>query len=249
MMLYQTMEQLAEMKLSGLLAGLREQIEGNDYAELSFEERLALLVDKEYLLRDNRRLTKKLQEARLKVRAQIEDVDFQSPRGLDKKHFLELASGNWLTRKHNLIMTGPTGSGKTYLACALTEKACRSGFRCLYMHFPDLVREMTVARAEGTLQTLVRRWEKRDLLVIDDWLREPLTAEQARCMIDLMDNRFRSKSTLLASQIPVGDWHARFQDPTLADAVLDRIVHDSHRIELQGDSMRKRTSSLTKRAS
>jgi DNA replication protein DnaC len=248
MMLYQTMEQLTEMKLTGLLAGLREQVDGEGYADLSFEERLGMLVDKEYLLRENRRLTRRLREARLKVKAEIEDVDFQAPRGLDKGFFLELANGGWLRRKHNCIMTGPTGSGKTYLACALAQKACREGFRCLYIHFSDLLRDMAIAKAEGELHGLVRRWSHRDLLIIDDWLREPITPEQVRCVLDLMDDRFRTKSTLFTAQVPVSDWHGRFQDPTLADAVLDRIVHDSHRVELKGDSMRKKTSNLTKSA-
>ncbi len=247
-MLHQTMDQLAEMKLSGILAGLREQLEGDGYADLTFEERIGLLVDKEYLLRENRRLTRRLQEARLKIKAEVENVDFQTPRGLEKRVFLELTGGGWLRRKHSLIMTGPTGVGKTYLACALAQKACREGFRCLYVHFSDLVRDLAIARAEGEIYGLVRRWAKRDLLIIDDWLREPLTPEQARCVVDLMDDRFRTRSTLLTSQIPVSDWHDRFQDPTLADAVLDRIVHDSHRVELSGDSMRKKTSSLTKSA-
>ncbi len=236
------------MKLTGLLAGLREQFDGEGYADLSFEERLGLLVDKEYLLRENRRLTRRLQEARLKVKAEVEDVDFQTPRGLNKGFYLELANGGWLRRKHNCTMTGPTGCGKTYLACALAQKACHEGFRCLYIHFSDLLRDMAIARAEGELYGLVRRWGKRDMVIIDDWLREPLTLEQARCVLDLVDDRFRAKPMLLTAQAPISDWHGRFQDPTLADAVLDRILHDSHRIELNGDSMRKKTSSLTKRA-
>lgn len=247
-MLYQTMEKLAAMKLSGLLSGLREQVEGNGYTELSFEERLGLLVDKEYLLRENRRLTRRFQEARLKVKAQVEDVDFQADRGLDKGHFLDLAGGAWIQGRHNLIITGPTGVGKTYLACALAHKACRDGFRCLYVHYPELVSEMSISKAQGELQSFVRRLGHRDLLVVDDWLREPLSPDQSRAVLDLVDNRFRARSMLLATQIPVGDWHAMFQDPTLADAVLDRIIHDSHRMKLSGDSMRMKTSDLTKSA-
>lgn len=247
-MLYQTMEKLSEMKLTGFLSALREQVDGDGYADMTFEERFGLLVDKEYLLRENRRLTRRFQEAKLKVKAQIEDVDYQAPRGLEKGLFLELAGGAWIQKQHNLIMTGPTGVGKTYLACALAQKACRDGFRCLYSHFPDMVRDMAISKAEGELHAFIRRLGHRDLLIIDDWLRDPVSAEQARILLDLIDERFRTKSILLATQTPVADWHGRFQDPTTADAVLDRIVHDSHRIDLTGDSMRKRTSKLTKRA-
>ena len=167
---------------------------------------------------------------------------------MDKRLFLELASCGWIGRKHNLIITGPTGGGKTYLACALAQKACREGIRCLYYHFPELLQDIGISRAEGSERIFARKLATRDLLVVDDWLREPISAEIARSLADLMDERFRNKSTLFATQFPVAEWHGRFQDPTLADAVLDRIVHDSHRIELSGDSMRKRTSDLTKSA-
>lgn len=141
MLLQQTMERLSEMKLSGILAGLKEQVDGDGYSDLSFEERLGLLVDKEHLLRENRRLTRRFQEARLKVRAQVEDVDFRAARGLEKGFFLELAGGRWISQRHNLVITGPTGVGKTYLACALANRACREGYRCLYTRYPDLVRD------------------------------------------------------------------------------------------------------------
>lgn len=249
MLIHQTKEKLAEMKLSGMLSGLAEQLEHDGYKEMSFEERVGLLVDKEYLLRENRRLTRRFREARLKIKAQIEDVDYRAPRGLDRELYLYLAGGSWIAQRHNAIMTGPTGCGKTFLACALAHKACRDGFRCIYYHFPDLLRELSISRAEGTDHSLLRKLGRRDMLVIDDWLWEPVTAEQARAIVELFEHRFRSRSTLLTSQIPVSEWHGRFQDPTLADAVLDRIVHDSYRVELSGDSMRKRTANLTKRNS
>ena len=248
MLHHQTREKLSQMKLSGFLDGLKDQLENPAFKDLDFEERFGLLVDKEYLLRENRRLTRRFQEARLKIKAMVEDVDFQSPRGLDKRLFLELAGGAWIDRSHNLIITGPTGGGKTYLACALAHKACREGQRCLYYHFPDLLRDLGISRAEGTEPLLARKLASRDLLIIDDWLREPINPEMARVLADLMDERFRKKSTLFSTQLPVAEWHGRFQDPTMADAVLDRIVHDSYRIELSGDSMRKRTASLTKTA-
>ena len=248
MLNHQTMERLSQMKLTGILEGFKEQLDNPAFSDLAFEERFGLLVDREYLLRDNRRLTRRFQEAHLKVKASVEDVDFHAPRGLDKRLFLELATCGWIGRRHNLVITGPTGSGKTYLACALAQKACREGKRCLYFHFPELLQELNISRAEGSQRLLVRKLATRDLLVIDDWLREPVSAEIARGLADLMDDRFRNKSTLFATQFPVAEWHGRFQDPTLADAVLDRIVHDSYRIELSGDSMRKRTSDLTKSA-
>lgn len=246
MLIHQTMEKLAEMKLSGFLAGLRDQMDNPQYQDLSFEERLGLLVDKEYLGRENRRLTRRLREAQLRLQAEIEDVDFQLPRGLDKTQLLTLAEGSWIHHHHNLIITGPTGVGKTYLACALARKACREGYRTLYHNFPDLIRDLVLARADGSYPSLAAKIARRDLLIIDDWLRDPLSAEQSRYILDLIDDRFRTKSTLMATQLPVSNWHKRFKDPTIADAILDRLVHDSYRIELKGESMRKKTSNLTK---
>ena len=245
MLIHQTMEKLAQMKLTGLLEGLREQIDNQDLSQLSFEERFGLLVDKEFVLRENRRLTRRLREARLKIRAEIENIDYQTSRGLDKSFFLELAACFWIHNHHNLIITGPTGIGKTYLACALAHKACREGYRSIYYHFPRLLTELAMSKAEGTYHKLAFTLAKRDLLIIDDWLRDPLTAEQARFILDLFDDRFRNSSTLLSSQFPVSSWHERFKDPTLADAIMDRIVHDSYRLKLKGDSMRKTTSPLT----
>jgi DNA replication protein DnaC len=245
MLIHQTMEKLAQMKLTGLLEGIREQIDNQGFSELSFEERFGLLVDKEFVLRENRRLTRRLQESRLKIQAEIENIDFQASRGLDKSFFLELAACSWIHNHHNLIITGPTGVGKTYLACALAHKACREGYRSIYYHFPKLLTDLAMSKAEGTYHKLAFTLAKRDLLIIDDWLRDPLTAEQARYILDLFDDRFRNSSTLLSSQFPVSSWHERFKDPTLADAIMDRIVHDSYRLKLKGDSMRKTTSPLT----
>jgi len=245
MLIHQTMEKLAQMKLTGLLEGLRDQIDTQGFSELSFEERFGLLVDKEFVLRENRRLTRRLQESRLKIQAEIENIDFQASRGLDKSFFLELAASSWIHNHHNLIITGPTGVGKTYLACALAHKACREGYRSIYYHFPKLLTDLAMSKAEGTYHKLAFTLAKRDLLIIDDWLRDPLTAEQARYILDLFDDRFRNNSTLLSSQFPVSSWHERFKDPTLADAIMDRIIHDSYRLKLKGDSMRKTTSPLT----
>jgi len=245
MLMHQTMEKLAQMKLTGLLEALREQNENQTFSDLSFEERVGLLVDKEFVLRQNRRLIRRLREARLKVQAEIENIDFQTARGLDKSFFLELAICSWIHNRHNLIITGSTGVGKTYLACALAHKACREGYRSIYYHFPKLLTDLAISKAEGTYHKLAFTLAKRDLLVIDDWLRDPLTAEQTRYILDLFDDRFRNNSTLLSSQFPVSSWHERFKDQTLADAIMDRIVHASYRLKLKGDSMRKTTSPLT----
>jgi DNA replication protein DnaC len=245
MLIHQTMEKLAQMKLQGFLDGLREQLESPRYGDLSFEERLGLIVDREYLLRENRRLTRRLQETRLKNKAELEDVDFQARRGLEKNFLLELAGCTWIAQHHNLIITGPTGVGKSFLTCALAHRACKEGWRIIYYRFSDFLRELAMSLADGSYPKLAAKIAKRDLLVVDDWLRDPVGAEPARQLLDLLDDRFRNKSTLLTSQVPIAAWHERFKDPTLADALLDRIVHDAHRLELKGDSMRKRTSSLT----
>jgi DNA replication protein DnaC len=221
-------------------------MESPTFSSLSFEDRLGLVVDREFQLRENRAITRRLKETKLRCRAELEDVDYQAPRNLDKAYFLELAAGSWIAHHHNLIIIGPTGCGKTFLACALAHRACRDGLRASYQHFPRLIRDLVIADADGSYSKLANKHAQRDLLVIDDWLRDSVTAEQGRLLVDLLDDRFRTKSTILASQLPVSAWHERFKDPTLADAVLDRIVHDSYRIELSGDSMRKRTSNLVK---
>lgn len=245
MLIHQTMEKLAQMKLSGILEGLQEQLGAPGYKDMTFEERLGLLVDRECLLRDNRRLTRRLQETRLKERAEIENVDFRARRGLDRAAFLELAGGGWIRSRHGLIITGPTGVGKTYLACALAHKACRDGHRAIYYRFGDLLRELQTSSVDGSYPKLAAKIGRRDLLVVDDWLRDPVSPDQARQLLDILDDRYRLRSTLLTTQVPIADWHDRFKDPTLADAILDRIVHDAYRLELKGDSMRKVTASLT----
>ena len=245
MLIHQTMEKLAEMKLSGFLAGLRDQMDNPQYQDLSFEERLGLLVDKEYLGRENRRLTRRLREAQLRLQAEIEDVDFQLPRGLDKTQLLTLAEGSWIHHHHNLIITGPTGGGKTFLACALANKACREGFSTFYSRAPRLYYQLAISKADGNYTKLMTKLAKTHLLVIDDLGLAPMTDSDRRNLLEVIEDRHTTGSTILTSQLPFEHWHENIGDPTIADAILDRLIHKAHRINLKGDSIRKKSSDLT----
>ena len=244
-MIEQTIEKLKELRLSSFARALREQLESRQYTTLPFDERLSLLVEAEFVTRENRRLIQNLKEARLKQSCSVEDVDFDTPRNLKRGQFLELAQCHWVQKGHNLIITGPTGSGKSFLACALADKACKLKLRAKYIKTSELARELLIAREDGSYPRCMARLAKTHLLVIDEWLRDPLSQAQARELLDMLDDRFRKRSTTLISQLPVEDWHKHIVDPTLADAILDRVVHDSHRIELKArESMRKKTANL-----
>jgi len=243
-MIEQTIEKLKSLRLSAFVGALREQMECPNYQDLPFEERLSFLVDKEFLSRENRRLARNLREAQLKQQASIEDIDFDTPRKLKRSVLMELAQCSWIEKNHNLIITGPTGVGKSFIACALADKACKAKFRSRYLKTTSLVRELLMAKADGSYPRLMAKFARTHLLIIDEWLRDPLSQEHAREILDLLDDRFRKNATIFASQLPVDKWHQHIEDPTLADAILDRIVHDSHRIELSGESMRKRTAKL-----
>jgi len=243
-MIHLAIEKLTELRLGGFIHALKEQLESTKYQDLSFEERFSLLVDREFMRRQNMRLQKRLYDAKLKQSATIEDVDFITPRKLDKKLLLEFAGCSWIKNKHNLFITGPTGIGKSFIACALADKACRQGLSAYYIKTADLISALLIARADGSFPKLVMRLAKFQLLIIDEWLRDPLAQQQAREVLDLLDDRFRNASTVFVSQILVAEWHKNILDPTLADAVLDRIVHDAFRLELDGDSMRKLTAKI-----
>lgn len=237
-----TIETLKSLKLQGLLEALEEQQRTPPVQALSFEERLALLVDRERLWRENQRRTRLLRGARLKVvAASIEDIDYKAARGLDKRQIATLATGEWIRRAQNLLITGATGSGKTWIACALAQQTCRQGRSVLYWRVPRLIGELRIAHGDGSYIRFLKTLSKASLIVLDDWGLAALSVQDRADLLEILDDRVNSGSTLIASQLPVEAWHAYLGEPTLADAILDRLVHHSHRIELKvpGESMRK----------
>jgi DNA replication protein DnaC len=216
-----------------------EQLERADFQTLTFEERLGMLVDREDQDRENRRLHRYLKAARLRSQASVEDVDFRRPRGLDRPVVLSLAESQWVSAHRNLLIVGPTGAGKTYLACALAQAAIRHGHTALYLRAPRMLTDLAVARGDGRLPRLMTAWAKVGLLMIDDLALRPLTAEQAADLLEVIEDRYQLRSTIVTSQLPVSDWHDALGEPTIADAILDRLVHNAHRIELRGDSLRR----------
>jgi DNA replication protein DnaC len=244
-----TLEQLKTLKLSGFIEAWQAQQAQPTFHALSFDERFALLVDKEYCRRQQQRLARRLKQAQLFIGAAIADVDFEVPRGLKKAQFLEWAQGQWLSQHLNLILVGPTGTGKTFLSCVLAEHLCKQGFNVRYLKTAELVCELKMAKADGSFPRLRKRFEAFDLVILDEWLRDPLPKADARELLDFLDDRYRRRSCLFATQFPVNQWHQQIQEPTLADAILDRIVHDSLRLLLKGESMRKLTSQLAHTAS
>jgi DNA replication protein DnaC len=241
----QTIEQLKDLKLLGLLDAWQEQQSLTTFHDLSFDERLGLLVEREYLRRQNQRLQRRLSQAHLPIHASLDLVDFEVPRGLRKVQFLELAQGQWVQNRLSLILLGPTGVGKSFLACVLADHLCKQGHSVRYIKTADLLMELRLARADGSFQKLRKQLALYSLLVLDEWLRDPLSIVDARELLDLLDDRFRKTSCIFVTQVPVTQWHPQIQDPTLADAILDRIVHDSLRLSLKGESMRKLTSQIT----
>jgi len=234
-----TVEKLREMKLAGMAEALAEQLSDSDASAMTFEDRLGLLVDREDITRANRRLRARLTQAKLRLSACVEDIDYHSRRGLSKTVILGLASGRWLGEHLNILITGPTGVGKTYLACALAQQACRQGRRALYLRLPRLCHDLEIARADGSYHKQLAKLARHDLLVLDDWGLAPLSPAGRRDLLEILDDRYQRRSTLITSQLPVGKWHEYLDDPTLADAILDRVIHNAHKIELSGDSLRK----------
>jgi DNA replication protein DnaC len=245
MLIQPVLEQLTTLGLSGFRAALEAQQHNPQYAELTFEERLGLLLDVECTRRADSRLRRRLQAAHFALPATIEELKFSASRGLDRRRVLELALAEWIPRHLNVIVLGPTGAGKTYFACAVGQAACRQGFSVRYERTSRLLDALHLAQADGSYAKLLASLARLPLLILDDWLRDPLTHAQARDLLEIFDDRYGRAATLIATQIPVADWHSRIPDPTLADAILDRLVHNAHRFELKGDSMRKTNTPLT----
>jgi DNA replication protein DnaC len=233
------LDKLSQLHLSGFRAALEEQLGNPQYAELSFEERLGLLVDVETTRRANNSLKRRVQAARFPLLATMEDLDLSARRGLNRAEVLQLAQSEWVGRQLNMLVLGATGAGKTYLSCALGRAACQAGFKVRYERTSRLLQSLELARADGSYPQLLRTLARVQLLIFDDWLRDPLSRSQARDLLEILDDRYGRSATMVVTQVPVADWHSRIPDPTLSDAVLDRLIHNAYRLELQGDSMRK----------
>ncbi len=239
MLRQETLEKMNAMKLFGMVESFETQLSSSKYAELSYEERVGLMVDTEWTAREQRKLARRLQGAKLKYPACLENVNFRAPRGLNRQQVLSLGSCSWIAEHHNLLISGPTGIGKSFLACAFVERACRRGFTGYYVRAPRLIHELAVARGDGSYGRLLTRLAKLDLLAIDDWLLHPLKESERRDLMEVIEDRAERGSTLIASQLPVKNWHAAIGDPNQADAICDRLLHRAHRIGLKGESLRE----------
>lgn len=240
MLVHQTLSKLEEMGLAGMAQAMRQQLEQSQYTELSFEERLGLLVDREAEMREDRRLQLRLRAAKLRQNVSVEEIDFKVPRGLDRGVILSLAQASWVSAHHNCLVSGPTGAGKSFVACALAQAAIRRGHTALYVRTPRLLADLHLARGDGRYPRLLAQLAKVGLLLLDDFLITPIAGEEAKDLLEVIDDRNQLRSTMVVSQLPVETWHGALMDPTLADAILDRLVHNAHRIALKGESMRRR---------
>jgi DNA replication protein DnaC len=245
MLKHPTLDKLHALKLTGMAAALADQSATPDITDLSFEERLGLLVDREMTERDNRRMSSRLRRAKLRHAAILEDIDYRNSRGLDKGLIQSLASCQWVKEHLNVLITGPTGVGKTWLACALAHKACREGYTAQYVRLTRLLRELTIAKGDGQYSKLLTSLAKVDVLILDDWGLMKLSAENRRDLLEVLEDRHGRRSTIATSQLPIEEWHGVIGDATLADAILDRLVHNAYKINLRGESMRKQQAKLT----
>ena len=245
MLIHPTLQKLRALKLEGLARALEEQRQTADIESLGFEERLGLLVDREMMDRENKRLSSRLHKAKLRQSACLEDVDFRHPRGLDRSLVMTLGSCQWIREHLGVLIVGATGTGKSYIACALAHRACMEGYSALYLRVPRLFGELAMARGDGRYGKLLRSLAKVDLLVLDDWGLSRLDEDEREDLLEIMEDRHQRRSTMVTSQLPVETWHEVIGNPTLADAVLDRLVNNAYHISLKGGSMRRKLSGLT----
>lgn len=240
MLIHPTLDNMKALKLFGMVKALEAQFEMKEIEELVFEDRLGLLVDAELIARENKQLQSRLKTAKLRLAACMEDLDTKAARGLDRAVIAALASCEWIRRRRNVLVTGPTGAGKTYVSCALAQKACRERFTVAYERASKLFHDLAIAKADGRYGRLLSNMAKKDVLVIDDFAMSPLTDEQRRDLLEIVEDRYDRRSTIIASQVPVEHWHEIIGDPTIADAILDRLVHNAHKLCIKGESIRKK---------
>lgn len=240
MLTQETISKLNQMKLFGMATGFAERISRPDHSKLAHEEFVGLLVDDEKIYRDNARLQRLLRQARLKQSAALEDVDYKHPRGLDKQTILELFRAHWITAHQSILISGPTGVGKSYLACALGNLACRLGYSTTYLRFPRLQENLYAARADGSHLKLLTRLAKAAVLILDDFGLSPLSDRERKDLLEIIEDRYGAAATILTSQLPIKDWHSVIAEPTIADAICDRLFHKAYKIELKGESLRRR---------
>jgi DNA replication protein DnaC len=245
MLNHPTLDKLKTLKFYGMIHGLHDQAQHPGIDQLSFEERLGLLVDREMTDRSDRRLKNRLLQAKLKQNACLEDLDYQSNRGLDKALLQSLQDCQWVKKAFNILITGPTGVGKSWIACALAQKACREGHTVLYLRVSRLLQDLALAKGDGRYNKPFNRIGKTEVLLLDDWGLATLTTEQRRDVLEILEERHGSHSTLITSQLPLDQWHATIGDSTLADAMMDRLVHNAYKIHLKGESLRKKQANLT----
>jgi DNA replication protein DnaC len=241
----QTIEKLHAMQLGALADAFKEQLDNPAMDDLTFAERFGLLVDRLWIWREEKRMKRLLKNAKLKLQACPEDIDYRTPRGIDKSVLLNLMNCGWIRKHQNVLITGPTGVGKTYIACALAQKACREGITVSYIRAPRLYHDLAISKADGSYSRLMARLARTRLVLIDDFGLAPMTDPDRRNFLEIVEDRHLTGSTIVTSQLPLENWHETIGDPTLADAVLDRLVHNAHKIALKGESMRKKRSGLT----